>query len=179
MESYKVRYLLLGFSMYSNAFEVHPCFGMHQYFIPFYCQIIFCCINILCAMLCWVIQSCPTLCNPMDCSSPCSSLHGDSAGKNTGVDCHALLQGIFLTQESNRDLLHWKWILYQLSYQGSPTTITVNVLLFKKSMYQLLNCGIAFQRLYHFSSTSAVNELLFFHILTSTCIVNVFGFCPF
>jgi len=61
MESYKVRYLLLGFSMYSNAFEVHPCFGMHQYFIPFYCQIIFCCINILCAVLCWVVQSCPTL----------------------------------------------------------------------------------------------------------------------
>ena len=115
----------------------------------------------------------------MDCSPPCSSLHRDSAGKNTGVDCHALLQGIFLTQESNRDLLHWRWILDQLSYQGSPTTMTVNVLLFKKSMYQLLNCGIAFQRLYHFSSTSAVNELLFFHILTSTGIVSVLDFVHF
>ena len=33
----------------------------------------------------------------------------------------SLLQGIFPTQESNRSLLHCRWILYQLSYQGSPT----------------------------------------------------------
>ena len=47
------------------------------------------------------LQSCPTLCNPMDCSSPDSSVHGDSPGKNTGVGCHFLLQAIFLTQGSN------------------------------------------------------------------------------
>ena len=40
-----------------------------------------------------VAQSCLTLCNPMDCSPPGSSVHGDSPGKNTGVVCHALLQG--------------------------------------------------------------------------------------
>ena len=40
--------------------------------------------------------------------------------KNTGVDSLSLLQGIFLTQESNQDLLNCRWILYQLSYQGSP-----------------------------------------------------------
>ena len=45
-----------------------------------------------------VIQSCPTLCNLMDCSLPGSSAHGDSPGKNTGVDCRALLQGIFPTR---------------------------------------------------------------------------------
>ena len=39
--------------------------------------------------------------------------------KNTGVDNLSLLQGIFLTQESNQGLLHCWWILYQLSYQGS------------------------------------------------------------
>ena len=47
-----------------------------------------------------LLQSCPTLCDTMDCSSH-ASVHGDSPGKNTGVGCHALLQGIFLTQESN------------------------------------------------------------------------------
>ena len=41
------------------------------------------------------------LCDPMDCSSPDFSVHGNSPGKNTGVGCHALLQGIFLTQGSN------------------------------------------------------------------------------
>ena len=45
-------------------------------------------------MCCAVLsQSCPTLCNPMDCTPPDSCVHGDSPGKNTGVGCHALLQG--------------------------------------------------------------------------------------
>ena len=35
-----------------------------------------------------VAQSYLTLCKPMDYSLPCSSVHGDSPGKNTGVDCH-------------------------------------------------------------------------------------------
>ena len=38
--------------------------------------------------------------------------------KNTGMGSLSLLQGIFPTQESNRGLLHCRWILYQLSYQG-------------------------------------------------------------
>ena len=40
--------------------------------------------------------------------------------KNTGVGSLSLLQRIFLTQESNRGLLYWRQILYQLNYQGSP-----------------------------------------------------------
>ena len=51
------------------------------------------------------LQSCPTLCNPTDCSLPGSSVHGRK-GKNTGVGCHALLHMIFLSQGSNRHLLH-------------------------------------------------------------------------
>ena len=44
----------------------------------------------------------------------------DFPGKNTGVGCHCLLQGIFLTQGSNPGSLHCRQILYCLSYQGSP-----------------------------------------------------------
>jgi len=55
----------------------------------------------------------------MDCSPPDSSVHGDSPGKNTGVGCHALLQGIFPTQGSNPSLLHCRWVLYHLSHHGS------------------------------------------------------------
>ena len=36
--------------------------------------------------------------NPTDCSLPGPSVHEESPGKNTGVGCHALLQGIFPTQ---------------------------------------------------------------------------------
>ena len=49
-----------------------------------------------------------TLCNPMEHSPPGSSVHGIPQARILGVDCHALLQGIFLTQGSNPHLLHWK-----------------------------------------------------------------------
>ena len=72
-------------------------------------------------ILCLVAQLCLTLCDPVDCSPPGSSVHGiDSPGKNTRVGCHFLLQGIFLTQESNLGLLHCRQILYRLSYEGIP-----------------------------------------------------------
>ena len=50
------------------------------------------------------------------------SLPAESQGKpkNTGVGSLSLLQRIFLTQESKWGLLHCRWILYPLSYQGSP-----------------------------------------------------------
>ena len=70
-------------------------------------------------IVCLVTQSCSTVCNLMDCSPPGSSVHGDSPGKNTGVGCHAPIQGIFPTQGSNSDL-HCRWILYHLSHQESP-----------------------------------------------------------
>ena len=59
-----------------------------------------------------VAQLYPTLCNPTDCSLPGSFVHGDSPGKNTGVGCHFLLQGVFPTQGSNPGLPHCRQILY-------------------------------------------------------------------
>ena len=52
----------------------------------------------------------------------------DSSGKNARVGFLFLLQGIFLTQESNWSFLHCRQILYQLSYQGSPATLYIAVL---------------------------------------------------
>ena len=51
-------------------------------------------------------------------SFPGSSVLGNSPGKNAGLGCHALLQGIFPTQESNPGLPHCRWILYYLNCQG-------------------------------------------------------------
>ena len=55
---------------------------------------------------CLVARPCPTLCwtDPMVCSLLLCPW--DFSGKNTGVDCHFLLQGIFLIQGSNPYLLH-------------------------------------------------------------------------
>ena len=68
------------------------------------------------------LQSYPILWNSMDRSPPGSSVHGDSPGKNTGVGCHALLQGLFLTQGSN--ILSYvscisRWVIYHQRHLGS------------------------------------------------------------
>ena len=68
-------------------------------------------------------QSCPTLCNLIGCKPTRPFCPWDSPVKNTGVGCHALLQGIFPTQGSNPGLPHGRQILYQLSYQGSPQNL--------------------------------------------------------
>ena len=65
-----------------------------------------------------VPQLCPTLCNPMNCSLPGFFVLVDSPGKNTGVGCHALLQGILPTQGLNLGLLHCRQIIYHLEPPG-------------------------------------------------------------
>ena len=49
----------------------------------------------------------------------------NSPGQNTGVGNLSLLQRIFPTQGSNPGLLHCRWVLYQLSHQGSPSFVYI------------------------------------------------------
>ena len=85
-----------------------------------------------------VTQSHLTLCDPIACSFyPCNSL-----GKNTGVDCHSLLQELFPTQGSNLGLPHCRQILHCLSHQGSPLwpyicfiLVSISCVLEKKSVF--------------------------------------------
>ena len=51
----------------------------------------------------------------------------DSPGKNTGVCCHFLLQGIFPIQGSNLGLLYCNRILYCLSHQGSSSKVSTKI----------------------------------------------------
>ena len=60
------------------------------------------------------------LCDPMDCSLPGFSIHGVFQARITGVGCHFLLQGIFLTQGLNPRVLHWQAGSLPLSHPGSP-----------------------------------------------------------
>ena len=74
----------------------------------------------VCAQL---LQSCLTLCNPMDCSPPSSSVYG----KNTGVGCHCLLCGIFPNQRSKLCLLwllNFRCILYHWATREAPFFFT-------------------------------------------------------
>ena len=69
-----------------------------------------------------VVKSCSTLATAwtVACRAPLSM---GFPGKNTGVGCHFLLQGIFLTQRWNPGLLHYRQSPYQLSYKGSQSHI--------------------------------------------------------
>ena len=64
-------------------------------------------------------QLCLTLCDPMFCSLPGSSILWIFLARVTGEDCHFLLQGIFPTQGLNPHLPHCRQMLYRLSHQGS------------------------------------------------------------
>ena len=73
--------------------------------------------------MCLCAQLCLTLCSPMDCSLP---------GKNTGVGCHALLQGIFPTQGPNPCLLcllHWQADSFTTSttWKALPLKIMIQI----------------------------------------------------
>ena len=74
--------------------------------------------------MCVHAQSCLILCDPQDYSAPGSSLCSwTSPGKNTGVGCHFLLQGIFPTQGSNTHflyLLHWQTDSLSLHHLEAP-----------------------------------------------------------
>ena len=63
------------------------------------------------------------LCELMDCSLPGSSVHGDSPSKNTGVGCHALLQGIFPAQVLNPSLLHCRQLFLPAELPEKPKVI--------------------------------------------------------
>ena len=62
------------------------------------------CVEASCVCVCLDAQTHAAPCDPMDYSLPGSSVNGGSLGENTGVGCHALLQGIFPTQGSNLGL---------------------------------------------------------------------------
>ena len=79
-----------------------------------------------------------SVCNPMDCSPPGSSVHGILQARilewvaipfSRGIFLFFFFfQGIFLTQESKLGLLHFRWILYHLSYQGSMYNLDISLL---------------------------------------------------
>ena len=83
--------------------------------------------NIILAQEMWSLEACRVVVGSGLVAKSCRALqpHGLyparllCPGKNTEVGCHALLQGIFLTQGSNLGLLHCRWILHWLNHQGS------------------------------------------------------------
>ena len=89
-------------------------------------------------VLCLVPQSCPTPCDPRDCSPPGSSAHGDSPGKNIGVGYYTLLYSILAwvaisSSKGSSCIRNWtcisyisctgRYILYKWCHLGSPINV--------------------------------------------------------
>ena len=85
----------------------------------------------------------------------------DSPGKNSGVGCHFLLQGIFPTQGSNPALLHYRQILYP--------SVTWETLHFMHSSGYI--CQSQLSNLPLLSFFPLVAGHLFFYICDSICVV--------
>ena len=100
-------------------------------------------------------QSCPTFATPWSPSG--SSVHGDSPGKNIGVSCHALLQGIFPTQGSNLHflhLLHWQVGSLSLVPPGNPDNQHIT-----REIITIANTELLLIRANHYSKGFPYNPL--------------------
>ena len=75
---------------------------------------------LICVCVCLVTQLCPTLCNTMDSSLPGSSVCAVLQARILEWVAILFSGVIFSTQGSNLGLPHCRWILHQLSHQGSP-----------------------------------------------------------
>ena len=89
-----------------------------------------------CASVRLVTQSCPTLCDPVDCSSPGFSVHGILQART--LEWVAMPSSWDLP---NPGLPHWRWILYQLSHQENPALLAQDIspianLLIKSSLHK-------------------------------------------
>ena len=73
-----------------------------------------------CAVLCLEAQLCLTLCDPNGLVAHQAPLSMRFSRQGNWSGLHFLLQGIFPPQGLKPGLLHCRWILYKLSYQGSP-----------------------------------------------------------
>ena len=124
------------------------------------------------------LQSCPALCSTRNCSPPGSSVHGGLSGKNTGVGCCVLLQGIFLTQGlklcltspalADRFFYHWHHL-------GNPSNTVDYITWFFKILNQLfvflgktsLGYSTLFFLIYYW------NQLTLLRMFTFICMKNI------
>ena len=114
-----------------------------------------------------------------------AALSWDFPGKNPGMGCHFLLQGIFLTQGLNPHLLHYKWILYYWAtreakwleqIKSNPPFVweTMNFLSYQLEFSNILDL----QAYKYFSKNSQGSHMLPTYILEWKLSVSIFIFFP-
>ena len=118
-----------------------------------------------------LIQSRPTLCDPMDCRLPGSSIHGTLQVRILEWVVMLFSRGIFLTQESNPGLLHCIWILLPSELPGKPPVVKLFIInsvflpvVLTASCVKILCISVIFSgcpKLFHLSFYSCPNSIHF------------------
>ena len=156
-----------------SPFQVRIVFGELPYFLPtvlirfsappphFLFHII--CHVCLLSIYTKQLQSCPTLCDPMDCILPGSSVHGDSPGKNIGVDSHSLLQGGLPDSEIEPKSLALQADSLPSELPGKPSYTTIN--LFKSFTFPSTSVFFICHRLRHSNFWVLTAFALYFQLL--------------
>jgi len=101
-----------------------------------------------------LLQSCPTLCNPVDCSLAGSSVHGILQARILEWVAISSSRGIFPTQGSNPHLLHWQMDSLSLGHLGVPCLInTIFIYSYYHSVY-----GICPFKFFFFSESEMLDS---------------------
>ena len=117
------------------------------------------CVCVLRAVLSCLVVS--ISCNPMDCSPPGSFVHGDSPGKNTGLDCHTLLQGSSQHRDQTQVSRIASWFLTSWAIREAP-------LLLQMANFILFYCWVVFHCICIYTSSLSIHllmDLSCYHIL--------------
>ena len=145
--------VLLNTVLNSNVVK-HSWNSLKSYwFISFLCKDISqlsdnssCCYSVakscpVCTCVCLIAESCPTLFRPLWLWPTRLLCPWNFPGKNPGVGCHFFLQGIFLTQGWNPDLLQWQVDTLPLSHPGNGNTSYLTDLLIYLLLLPYLICS--------------------------------------
>ena len=122
--------VLSNLLIFSNLIFKKWKYDLYYYLFVTHCLPCKLLVHVLCLCLCGCVLSCFS--HVWFCVTPWTVAHGvlcpwDSPGKNTGVDCHALLRGIFPTQGSNAPhiYLHWQVCSLPPTPPGKPVLLLV------------------------------------------------------
>ena len=155
---FKVQYHLRILDLFQKAVRL---LKLHSGLWGKWIRIVFPSFLLVCSWWCWLVssclsaihtpfyfllhsvaQSCPTLCNPMDCSLPGSSVHGIFQTR-----CHFLLQGIFpLSRIGSFQIIFWTPLLtgfWLNSANGSQWQLTGSQKKEKRNFFLLLALAVA------------------------------------
>ena len=141
--------LHFSFSLVLGRNQVTSCFTF--YLLKLIVKYVMCVCLCVCVCVCDSFLVISNLCDPMDSTRLLCSW--DSPGKNTGVGCHSLLQGIFPTQRLNPGLLQCRQSLFCLSHQGSPgEKLSID---WRKKAWILRSADVSSNIFYHLLSLSS------------------------